>query len=70
VNECECLAGCAFFNDKMDSIPAMADIYKQKYCLGDSSACARHRVFASLGREYVPGDMYPNDAPYADKVIS
>ncbi len=69
MNECECLPKCPFFHDKMDNMPAMADIFKRRYCLGDNLSCARHRVFEARGRERVPSDMFPNDGEYAETVL-
>ncbi len=57
--DCECLSGCPFFNDRMKEKPATADIYKRNFCLGDNRDCARHQVKAALGKEHVPGDLYP-----------
>jgi hypothetical protein len=58
--DCECLIGCAFFNDKMANMPATANIVKKTYCKGNSSNCARHMVFKALGKAKVPSDLYPN----------
>ena len=58
--ECICLPGCLFFNDRMDNMPSMTQMYKKKYCLGDNSKCARHMVFEKKGKDYVPKDLYPN----------
>jgi hypothetical protein len=69
MNQCECLGGCPFFHDKMENMPAMADIFKNRYCLGENLSCARHRVFEALGREHVPSDMFPNDSEYADSLL-
>jgi len=59
--ECELTEGCIFFNDKMQSMPSMANMYKQRYCKGDFEICARYRVFKAIGRENVPSDLYPNE---------
>lgn len=67
--DCECLAGCPFFFDKMENMPSMADIYKRNYCQGDSANCARHRVFERLGKGGVPSDLYPNDSLRADEIL-
>lgn len=67
--QCECLATCPFFNDKMSNMPAMAGMYKNRYCLGSSSACARHRVFETHGSAAVPADMYPNDLDAAQAIL-
>jgi len=69
MSDCECLPKCPFFFDKMENMPAMADIYKTKYCQGDNSACARHEVFKVLGSPGVPADLFPNDMAYADKIL-
>jgi hypothetical protein len=68
--QCELTEKCIFFNDKMANMPAMADIYKQRYCGTDSSLCARYRVFEVLGRENVPADLYPNDAEGATRILA
>lgn len=67
---CECLAGCIFFNDKMQNKPSTAQMYKNKYCLGDSSDCARHIVFETLGKTSVPADLFPNNINRAKEIIA
>lgn len=69
MSECECLPKCPFFHDKMDAMPAMAEIYKNKYCLGSNAQCARHRVFKAYGSTAVPGNLYPNDLDAAAQVL-
>jgi hypothetical protein len=68
--DCELLKGCLFFNDQMVKMPAVADMMKNAYCLGDNSKCARYMVFRKLGRPAVPADLPPNDAARAAKIIS
>ncbi|MBK1641648.1 chemotaxis protein [Chromatium okenii] len=58
--DCERLAGCPFFNDKMSGSAATAAILKQKYCHGDKTACARYSVLMALGKDKVPADLYPH----------
>lgn len=65
--ECEKLPKCLFFNDKMADMPAMAEIFKKRYCLGDNSKCARLTV-AVTGR-LVPVDLFPNQMDVAKKII-
>ncbi len=68
--ECQCLEKCPFFNDKMkESLPAMIELWKKKYCLGDSSECARFIVFQALGREKVPLDLYPHQLDRAQQLL-
>lgn len=62
MSECELRVTCSpFFDDKMNAMPTMADLYKARYCLGDCSACARFAVFQAAGAENVPIDLFPNE---------
>lgn len=70
MNECDMLATCPFFNDRMAEKPATAGLFKNRYCLGDSSNCARHMVFKALGREAVPADLYPNQQERAQELLA
>ena len=67
--DCEMIAKCIFFNDKMADKPGTAAMMKQKYCQGDNSGCARHMVCKSLGRERVPSDLYPIQVDRAKALI-
>ncbi len=67
--ECECLPGCPFFNDRMKEKPATAEIYKKNFCLGDSTDCARHQIKVALGKENVPGDLYPTQVDRVPRII-
>ncbi len=66
---CECLAGCPFFNDKMKPEAGVGAIFKRNYCLGDNSKCARYMVFKQLGKQAVPSDLYPNMHDRALKIL-
>jgi hypothetical protein len=68
--DCELLAGCIFFNDKMKASQAIANLYKQKYCKVDNTTCARYAVFKKLGRPAVPADLFPNMMDRARAIIS
>lgn len=67
--ECECLAKCIFFNDKMASMPAMASLMKRRYCQEDNSNCARWIVRSALGPTNVPVDLFPNQMDRARSLI-
>ncbi|HEU0265669.1 MAG TPA: hypothetical protein VFR01_08090 [Geobacterales bacterium] len=56
---CELLATCLFFNDKMKNMPVSANLMKTVYCMGDNGKCARYRIYKELGRDHVPPDLYP-----------
>ena len=68
--ECECLSGCPFYNDKMDSEKGLGAFYKKTYCLGDNTSCARHMVFKRLGKEKVPERLFPNNVEQAKKILA
>lgn len=68
--DCECIAACPFFNDKMANMSAIAEMMKRKYCQGDKTACARYMVRGALGRERVPIDLFPNQVDRARQVIA
>lgn len=70
MGDCECLPKCAFFHDKMENMPSMSEILKARYCQGDWAECARHQVFARLGREGVPGDLFPNQQDRVADLLS
>ena len=67
---CECLEGCPFFNDKMKGGSGVGKIFKKTYCLGDNTQCARHIVFKGLGKEKVPGDLFPYMYDEAKKILA
>jgi len=68
--DCECLKGCPFFNDKMKDTEGLGALYKEQYCLGDNTVCARYMVFKKLGKPGVPADLYPNMVAQATKLIA
>ena len=69
MSDCEMIAKCIFFNDKMTHMPAMAAMMKKKYCQGDNSKCARYMVCKSKGREHVPPDLTPAQMDRATALI-
>jgi len=66
---CELLATCIFFNDRMSDYHAAADFLKNKFCLGNNSGFARYLFFRTLGREKVPRDLLPNDNDLGNRLI-
>lgn len=65
--DCEKLIKCPFFNDKMASKPASAEMYKVKFCHGDKMQCARYQVgFNGID---VPSDLFPNQNDKASSLI-
>ena len=68
--DCESLAGCPFFNDKMPDNSGLGAIYKKKYCRDDNSQCARYKIFKKLGKAAVPQNLYPNMQERANQILS
>jgi hypothetical protein len=68
--ECEKLPTCIFFNDQMESVPAVAELLKRQYCRGAFAECARFRVASKLGAGGVPRDMYPGDVAQAEALLA
>lgn len=60
MSDCPSLPKCIFFNDKMASRPATAELMKTQYCKGEFATCARYQVSVKKGSPAVPADLYPN----------
>jgi hypothetical protein len=69
MSDCVCLPKCLFFNDKMNEFPSTVNRMKERYCLGDSTHCARFMVFKKLGRDKVPLTLYPHQTEKAQEII-
>jgi hypothetical protein len=68
--ECDRLATCIFFNDRMDGMPTVAALLKKQYCQGDFQRCARFRVAAKLGSTHVPESLFPQDSAAANRIVA
>ena len=68
--DCEFLAECPFFNDKMAKMPRSASVMKETYCKGDFTRCARHRIATTLGRDKMPLDLWPQDGQKAEAALA
>ena len=69
MSDCECLGACPFFHDKMENMPSMAQMLKDRYCHDAWTDCARHQVFVRLGREGVPADLFPNQDARVTEIL-
>ena len=67
--KCEFLDACAFFNDRLATMPSTAELFKKNFCLGEYEKCARYLVASKLGRENVPPDLFPNQLQRAQGLI-
>ncbi len=68
--DCDCLAGCPFFNDRMENMPTIAGLLKKEYCQKDFMNCARHLVKEALGKDKVPSNLFPNQSDRARILIT
>lgn len=66
---CEKLAKCPFYQGQMSMDSGIGSMYKQKYCEGDKTICARYIVATTLGPEFVPTTLYPNMADKAKSIL-
>lgn len=67
---CEKLEKCPFYQGKMDINKGLGSMYKQKYCEGDKTTCARYIVATQLGPEFVTNNLYPNMNNAANKLLA
>jgi hypothetical protein len=67
---CEKLDECPFYNDRLVNMPSVSEAMKRRYCLRYYKQCARYVVKTSLGRKYVPADLFPNDITWAKILIN
>ncbi len=70
MTECKYITGCPFFNNKMTNMPKTANLFKERYCKGNNTKCARLMVAKNLGKEKVPLDLYPNQIERAINLIN
>lgn len=69
--ECPRLVRCPFFNDKLQSMPAIANMAKASYCRsGLFETCARFRVAHALGSEAVPANLFPDQIERAESILN
>ena len=68
--DCEKLSKCPFYQGKMSMDSGLGVLYKQKYCEGDKTTCARYIIATQLGAEYVTNNIYPNMNDLAAKMLA
>jgi hypothetical protein len=68
--ECPSIPKCPFFQNKMAKMPALAEMMKSRYCLGNNAQCARWMVRQGVSPESVPGDLFPSDVAQAKDIIA
>ena len=68
--DCELIEKCVFFHERMANMPGTAALTKNQLCKTDNSQCARYMIVQAIGREAVPGDLFPNEIERAQKIIN
>ena len=69
MTECDLLAGCLFFNDKLKIMPKASEMMKKMYCKWHYTKCARYKVATTLGKSAVPEDLFPGDHLRASEIL-
>lgn len=67
--ECELSAGCNFLNNQVSDNQGRIDFYKEFYCLGSKSICARYMIAKSIGKDFVPENLSPNHVMRAKEIL-
>jgi hypothetical protein len=70
VGSCEIFEGCRFFEEELSALPVTAEMFRAHYCHGNHHSCARKMIVERLGRDAVPGDLFPNQVVRARKILS
>ncbi|MFC1770114.1 hypothetical protein ACFLZI_03570 [Nitrospirota bacterium] len=67
--KCLLVSECAFFNDKLKDMPAMSEVLKERFCMGDNRACARYIVYLKVGKSRVPQNLFPNSIDMVESIL-
>lgn len=70
IMRCEKLDGCLFYQGKMQVDSGLGKMYRERYCEGDKTHCARYLVAVTLGSSFVPGTLFPNMVQKAEQIIA
>ena len=46
--DCDKIGNCRFVIDRMQSMPALAELFRRRLCKGDNSECARYQLYKFL----------------------
>ena len=70
MRHCDFYERCKLFHDSDScTMPKLANMFKERYCLGHSNECARCRVASAIGIQHVPEFMLPSQIDWADQII-
>ncbi|MEI6101816.1 MAG: hypothetical protein WCP73_08250 [Eubacteriales bacterium] len=68
--KCDLQEECYFNRTTIPEQKRMGEIYRDRYCEGDCTICARYQVHKALGADGVPQSLYPNMQEVAINLIS
>lgn len=69
MKKCVYLDGCKFFSMINNMDEDVAEFYMKTYCYAGTAECARKKVRESVGKEFVPEGLYPNELRCAEGII-
>ncbi len=65
--ECDKMATCTFINMQLTVMPAMAEMFKKRYCQENCSECVRYKL-EKQGIS-VPLTLFPDDEIAAEMLL-
>ncbi|MCK5058951.1 MAG: hypothetical protein KAT34_20055 [Candidatus Aminicenantes bacterium] len=67
---CERLEKCPIVNNSKNGAASDFEKIKEKYCYNNYSKCARYMVLTSVGGDFVPNDLLPEQVEEAKEIIA
>jgi len=67
---CERLTGCPYYGENTPIYNGTGTTYRKTYCEAGKTNCARYMVYAAVGPEFVPLDLYPTMTTRAEQIIA
>lgn len=65
---CESILTCRFLKDS-DTAGGSVEKWKDRYCLNNYYACARYVVSKTVGGDFVPNDLQPDQEELGKELI-
>jgi len=68
--DCTQLEQCKYFNEVLVTMPTVAEMMKERYCMGDPEQRARKIVLHAVGKKCVPLELAPKNVKRAHTIIA
>jgi hypothetical protein len=65
--ECGKMATCTFIQTQLSAMPAVVEMLKRRYCLGECTECVRYQL--EQKGIVVPIDVFPDDEDAARRLL-